>query len=114
MVDLASAPRMPPTSHARFDRSVFPVRYYFVNFSKASRVHGASAGTLSSASLPEGEARARAASPFQKDVKESGALFDRLLQDVSTCTHIGQLDNSITLLGASNFAKVQVIDERDD
>ena len=83
MVDLASAPRN-PMSFSRFDRTVFPVRYYFVNFSEASRVHGASAGTLSSGSLPEGEARGRAASPFQKDIQECGALFDRLLQNVST------------------------------
>lgn len=79
MVDLASAPRIAPSSNAGFDRSAFPVRYYFVDFSKASRAHGASAGTTN----PEGEAHAEASSPFEKDVKECGIFLDQMLQGVS-------------------------------
>ena len=76
MVDLSSAPRPVPSTKEvipSFDRFSYPVRYYFVNFSKASRMP---AGVVDGGS------------PYKKDVKECGVLFDRIILHVCIVIHL--------------------------
>ncbi len=101
MVDLSSAPRPVPLKKEAiqsFDRFSYPVRYYFVNFSKASRM------------LP---GVADGGSPFQKDVKECGMFFDRIILNVSVVPT--SLHNLLTSRSdASDFSKIQISHEGDD
>ena len=75
MVDLSSAPRAASSiqadSPATFDRFTYPVRYYFVNYSAASRIPAESISSTSSDS------------PFLQDIRECGVLLEQLLLDVS-------------------------------
>ena len=93
MVDLSSAPQTPATPSddheissgemaTRFDRFSYPVRYYFMSFSKANRVQQEILHPSSSSAAPFGES-ARAACPFQRDVQDCGTMFGELLTDAS-------------------------------
>lgn len=93
MVDLSSAPQAPAPrgdDHeissgdmaARFDRFSYPVRYYFMSFSKASRVQEEILHPSSPPAPPLGES-ARVACPFQRDVQDCGAMFGELLTHAS-------------------------------
>ncbi|KIM48234.1 hypothetical protein M413DRAFT_225673 [Hebeloma cylindrosporum] len=91
MVDLSSAPQTPvppgddhDTSAdiaARFDRFSYPVHYYFMNFSQASRVQQEMLLPSSSSATTLGEST-KAACPFRRDVQDCGAMFGELLTDV--------------------------------
>ncbi|KAJ6609082.1 hypothetical protein B0H10DRAFT_2065871 [Mycena sp. CBHHK59/15] len=65
MVDLGSTTFNSLHSVESFDRTKFPVRYYFTNFSSAS------------------EFNSRSHPAFQKDVEDCGAMMDRLAAHVS-------------------------------
>ncbi|CAA7265830.1 unnamed protein product [Cyclocybe aegerita] len=91
MVDLSSSPRAPLHGSAtsidaeipQFDRTIYPVRYYFVDFSRATRINKETPPCHSSTpSTPAGDAKARSACPLKRDVQDCGIMFDRLLADV--------------------------------
>ncbi|KIJ94484.1 hypothetical protein K443DRAFT_683720 [Laccaria amethystina LaAM-08-1] len=63
-----------------FDRTAFPVRYYFVNFTNAQRVSSRKDSSSSPAS-PADE-NSLFSSPFKKDVQECGTMIDNMLINV--------------------------------
>jgi hypothetical protein len=71
MVDLSSAPST-CLSSADFDRTTFPVRYYFTNLTHATKIDAPSTPVTSSG-----------ATPFRHDVQDCGVMIDRLLIRVS-------------------------------
>ncbi|KDR84956.1 hypothetical protein GALMADRAFT_204580 [Galerina marginata CBS 339.88] len=89
MMDSSSASQTPAptasddesTSHP-FDRSAYPVRYYFVDFTQATRIPLESLFPSSSPATPSGELQTRATCPFKRDVQGCGSLFERLLDNV--------------------------------
>jgi hypothetical protein len=58
-----------PSLLENFDRASSPVRYYYVNMSKAVQIATTSKGSLA---------------VFRKDIQDVGRLFDKLLVDVRT------------------------------
>lgn len=101
MVDLSSAPRVPAetnaliasdsslnTPPAQFDRFKYPVRYYFANFTDATRVHHEPKSTGSSPSSGREPQTSRPECPYRQDVQNTGEMFNRLLEDVSTVVSI--------------------------
>jgi hypothetical protein len=60
MVDLGIC----PSAVTQFDRALYPVRYYYVNFSEARRFHSSDVR------------------PFRQDVQDFGEMIDRMLTDV--------------------------------
>jgi len=106
MVDLSSAPRtLAPlrddvnfVATPRFDRYAYPVRYYLVNFTKATRISTAS--TYSS--YPMSAGRVPTPSEFKKDVQECGMMFDKMLSEVpQIATKFRSLIKAMTLGGFS-------------
>jgi len=100
-------------SHHWFDRSIYPVRYYFVNFNDAQRV-----STLKRApSRPSTPARDTSTSepPFIRDVQDCGALFDSLLDSVCHATYPNPINthsfDSHSDLGPPCSPKVQISDQ---
>ncbi|PPQ99610.1 hypothetical protein CVT24_005186 [Panaeolus cyanescens] len=92
MVDLSSAPHTPApisedfgeTSNTRpqsFDRTMYPVQYYFVNFTNAERFATKKSQTKSSPVTPSSEG-ALSACPFKRDVQNCGRFMDGQLQYV--------------------------------
>jgi len=61
-----------PTLTEHFDRALYPVRYYYVDFSKAVRI----------------DHSAKSISPFREDVKDCGLLIDKILADVRPSPHL--------------------------
>lgn len=106
MVDLSSAPQSSVQGDpASFDRFSFPVRYYFVNFSCASRI-SRERYPLSNPSTP-GDTRRHSLSPFKTDVQELGTMFDRLLLEVNqTIPDVTSIKTKYPSTGAPNFSKV--------
>lgn len=74
MVDLSSAPSTCLLS-AEFDRTAFPVRYYFTNLSHATKIELPSTPVQTSSTT----------TPFRHDVQDCGVMIDRLLVHVSFC-----------------------------
>ncbi|KAG6840819.1 hypothetical protein C0991_004110 [Blastosporella zonata] len=86
MVDLSSAPSTCESPH-EFDRTKYPVRYYFTN------LHHASKYDTPSESLPPA---------FTRDVQECGVMFDKLLTHVPcVAPKIKSLVRSMTAGGFS-------------
>jgi len=85
------------TDAANFDRSIYPVRYYFVNFTRTRRIQRGSSDRLT-VSLPSYSERT---SPFKKDVKELGTLLERLMTDMPSvvCTKFRVLIKAMTVGG---------------
>lgn len=72
-----------------FDRSRYPVRYYFVNFSRAQRIQEDApsirdrrASTPAPNSPSKHPLPPRQLCPFKQDVQELGVMIDRMLADV--------------------------------
>ena len=84
-------------SVALFDRSIHSVRYYFVNFMHTRRVQKGDSDRLT-VPLPSYSERA---SPFKRDVKELGALIERMLTDMPSvvCTKFRALIKAMTVGG---------------
>jgi len=82
---------------ADFDRSIYPVRYYFVNFTRTRRIQRGSSDRLT-VSLPSYSERT---SPFKQDVKELGTLLERLMTDMPgvVCTKFRALIKAMTVGG---------------
>lgn len=84
MMDLSSAPLKPADDgrdkphEAQFDRFKYPVHYYFVNFSKASRPPRQ---TLYPASTPVTPTFGKSSS-FTQDIRECGMMFESLMANV--------------------------------
>ena len=85
------------TDTANFDRSIYPVRYYFVNFTRTRRIQRGSSDRLTVSSPSYSERR----SPFKKDVKELGTLLERLMTDMPSvvCTKLRVLTKAMTVGG---------------
>ena len=86
MIDLSSAPLKPTDSEgqkpreAQFDRFKYPVHYYFVNFSKASRPPRQ---TSYPASTPVSPTLFGKSSSFTQDIRECGTMFESLMANAS-------------------------------
>ena len=61
-----------------FDRTAFPVRYYFVNFTNAQRVSSRKDYSSSPA-----DGNSLFSCPFKKDVQECGTMIDNMLINAS-------------------------------
>lgn len=93
MVDLSSASRTSAVfSHdagpgiidpQHFDRVSYPVKYYLVNYTKASYIHKKPISSSSSPGSPTRELELLDTCPFKKDVQDSATMIDGLLSDVS-------------------------------
>lgn len=64
-----------------FDRTAFPVQYYFVNFTNAQRVSSRKDSSSSPASPTDGNSLFSC--PFKKDVQECGTMIDNMLINAS-------------------------------
>ena len=64
-----------------FDRTAFPVRYYFVNFTNAQRV--SSRKDYSSSPVSPADGNSLFSCPFKKDVQECGTMIDNMLINAS-------------------------------
>ena len=92
MVDLSSASRTRAIfSHdvgpgsigpQQFDRVSYPVKYYLVNYAKASYIHNKPVSSSSTPGSPTGELDSLD-TPFKKDIQDTATLMDGLLSDVS-------------------------------
>lgn len=90
MVDLSSASRTSAIfSHdagpgsigpQQFDRVSYPVKYYLVNYTKASYIHNKPVSSSSTPGSPTGLESLD--TPFKKDVQDTATLMDGLLSDV--------------------------------
>ncbi|KAJ3570647.1 hypothetical protein NP233_g4268 [Leucocoprinus birnbaumii] len=72
---------------ATFDRSAYPVRYYFVNFTNSRRLQGDDPARDRTVTAPSPSTSTSGPSlkrpcPFKQDVKELGTMMDRMLADV--------------------------------
>ncbi|KAF8168134.1 hypothetical protein B0H34DRAFT_792774 [Crassisporium funariophilum] len=109
MVDLSSAPETPAlfpedggsqSTRLPFDRHLYPVRYYFVNFTDARRFPKKPTYPASSPSTPIGGTRSQGPCPFKKDVQECGEMIDKTLADVpQICVKFKSLIKAMTLGG---------------
>ena len=94
MVDLSSASRTSAIfSHdagpgsigpQQFDRVSYPVKYYLVNYTKASHFYKKSISSSSTPGSPARELELLDICPFRKDVQDSATMIDGLLADVSS------------------------------
>lgn len=117
MVDLSSAPHPPSPLKdgdapvlAQFDRFSFPVRYYFVDFSEATRFSAFSpCPSTPSSPGPSISAQRRPGDPFKHDVQDCGALFDKLLLEVRVrLMNVLSISDSNHCQGSTNFRQVQI------
>ncbi len=77
-----------PGSEARFfDRSMYPVRYYFVNFSHTRRMHDDAPRSTSTPPSSKYPIPPQQSSPFKQDVKDLGSMFDRMLNDLPSAVN---------------------------
>ena len=88
MVDLSSASRTSATfSHdagpQKFDRVSYPVKYYLVNYTKASYIHKKPISSSSTPGSPTRELESLDTCLFKKDVQDTAIMIDGLLSDVS-------------------------------
>lgn len=85
-----------PAADARsFDRSMYPVRYYFVNFTHARRIQATSvrerATSVSSSSTPPPSKHPlppKQVCPLKQDVGELGLMIDQMLSDVPSVVSV--------------------------
>lgn len=80
---------VPNTEPVVFDRSIYPVRYYFVNFTRTRRCQEDTRGrnrttSVPSPSPPNKTPPSRRPCPFKQDVKDMGTMISSMLADVPT------------------------------
>ena len=88
MVDLSSASRTSAIfphgpgnlGPQQFDRVSYPVKYYLVNYTKASYILKR---PMTSSSTPGSPTRELESCPFKKDIQDTATMIDGLLSDVS-------------------------------
>ncbi|KAF5363876.1 hypothetical protein D9756_000061 [Leucocoprinus leucothites] len=73
-----------PADVTIFDRSAYPVRYYFVNFINAGRLQEGEPARDRTGCVPlsSSPSPSRRSCPFKRDVKELGAMMERMFADV--------------------------------
>ncbi|KAF9475981.1 hypothetical protein BDN70DRAFT_883005 [Pholiota conissans] len=83
MMDRSSGPSSDESSQisstVAFNRSKYPVRYYFVNFTQAKRIPR---DPLYPASQPSSPGREVLLCAFQRDIRDCGVMVENLLTDV--------------------------------